>query len=123
MKTRKRLHASLSECLVTYGPVNNGCGQNGRNHGCFTREALEALEERAESEGKAVEELIIEAVFKQLNIADPEARAELHLKLCEKYMREAEDFLAKKDYVQASRKAWGAASQIVKASAAKEGRS
>ena len=84
--------------------------------------ALEALEERAESEGKAVEELIIEAVFKQLNIADPEARAELHLKLCEKYMREAEDFLAKKDYVQASRKAWGAASQIVKASAAKEGK-
>ncbi len=84
--------------------------------------ALEALEERSESEGKAVEELISEAIFKQLNISDPEARVELHLKLCEKYMREAEDFLTKKDYVQASEKAWGAASQIVKAVAAKEGK-
>ena len=69
-----------------------------------------------------MEELIIEAVFKQLNIADPEAKAELHLKLCEKYMREAEGFLAKKDHVQASEKAWGAASQMVKAAAAKEGK-
>jgi len=84
--------------------------------------ALEALKKRSQSEGKVVEELISEAVFKQLNIADPEARAELHLKLCEKYMREAEDFLAKKDYVQSSEKAWGAASQMVKAAAAKEGK-
>jgi len=84
--------------------------------------ALEALEKRSESEGKAVEELISEAVFEQLDIADPGARVELHLKLCEKYMREAEDFLAKKDYVQASEKAWGAASQMVKAAAAKEGK-
>lgn len=84
--------------------------------------ALEALEKRSESEGKAVEELISEAVFKQLNIDDPEARAELHLKLCEKYMREAEEFLAKRDYVQASEKAWGAASQMIKAAAAMEGK-
>lgn len=84
--------------------------------------ALEALEKRAESEGKALEELISEAVFKQLNIVDPEARAELHLKLCERYMREAEEFLEGKDYVQASEKAWGAASQMVKAAAAKEGK-
>lgn len=84
--------------------------------------ALKALEKRSESEGKAVEELISEAVFKQLNIADPEARTELHLKLCEKYMHEAEGFLANKDYVQASEKAWGAASQIIKAVAAKEGK-
>jgi len=84
--------------------------------------ALEALKQMSESEGKAVEEIISEAVFKQLNIADPEAKTELHLKLCEKYMREAEDFLTKKDYVQASEKAWGAASQIVKAAAAKEGK-
>jgi uncharacterized protein (UPF0332 family) len=55
-------------------------------------------------------------------VYDPEARAELHLKLCEKYMREAEELLEKKDYVQASGKAWGAASQMVKALAAKEGR-
>jgi len=84
--------------------------------------ALEALEKRAESEGKAVEELISEAVFQQLNLDDPEAKAELHLKLCEKYMREAEDFLSKRDYIQASEKSWGAASQMVKALAAREGK-
>jgi hypothetical protein len=37
-------------------------------------------------------------------------------------MREAEEFLAKKDHVQASEKAWGAASQMVKAVAAREGK-
>jgi hypothetical protein len=86
------------------------------------KKALEALERRSASEGKAVEELINEAVFKQLGIADPEVKTELHLKLCEKYMREAEEFLAKKDHVQASEKAWGAASQMVKAVAAREGK-
>ena len=55
-------------------------------------------------------------------VYDPEARAELHLKLCEKYVREAEELLAKKDYAQASERAWDAASQMVKALAAKEGR-
>ncbi len=84
--------------------------------------ALEVLMKRSKSEDKAVEELISEAVLQHLNIVDPEAKVELHLKLCEKYMREAEDFLAKKGYVQASEKAWGAASQVVKAVAAKEGR-
>jgi uncharacterized protein (UPF0332 family) len=85
------------------------------------KKVLEALERRSAAEGRAVEELVGEAIFKQLGIADPEAKAELHLKLCEKYMREAEDFLEKRDYVQASEKAWGAASQMVKALAAKEG--
>jgi uncharacterized protein (UPF0332 family) len=37
-------------------------------------------------------------------------------------MKDTEDFLSKKDYVQASEKTWGAASQIVKALAAKEGK-
>lgn len=82
---------------------------------------LEALEKKARSEGKTIEELISEALFEQLNIADTEAKMELHLKLCEKYMHEAEDFLAKRDYVQASEKTWGAASQMVKAVAAKRG--
>jgi hypothetical protein len=86
------------------------------------KKALEALERRSTAEGRAVEELVGEAIFKQLGIADPEAKAELYLKLCEKYVREAEEFLEKKDYVQASEKAWGAASQMVKALAAREGR-
>ena len=73
-------------------------------------------------EGKALEELVSETLLKQLNMTDPDVKVELHLKLCEKYMREAEDLLARRDYVQASEKAWGAASQIVKAVAAKEGK-
>ena len=83
--------------------------------------ALEALEKKSRSEGKALEEMISEAVFEQLNIADPEVKAELHLKLCQKYLGEAKQLLTEKDYVQASEKAWGAASQMVKA-AAKEGK-
>jgi uncharacterized protein (UPF0332 family) len=69
-----------------------------------------------------VEEFVSDAVLERLGIADPEARAELHLKLCEKYIREAEELLVKKDYVQVSEKAWDAAAQIVKAVAAREGR-
>jgi hypothetical protein len=86
------------------------------------KKVLEALERRSATEGRAVEEFISEAVLERLGIADPEAKAEFHLKLCEKYMREAEAFLEKKDYVQASGKAWGAASQMVKALAARDGR-
>ena len=86
------------------------------------RKVLESLRRTSMSEGKALEELISEAILKHLNIPDPEVRVELHLKLCEKYISEAEEFLAKKDYVQASEKAWGAASQAIKALAVKEGR-
>ena len=86
------------------------------------KKVLEALERRSMAEERAVEELVGEVIFKQLGIADPEARAELHLKLCEKYVRDAEELLEKKDYAQASGRAWGAAFQMVKALAAKEGR-
>ncbi len=86
------------------------------------RKVLETLERVSAAEGRAVEELISDAVLERFGITDPEARVELHLKLCEKYIREAEELLAKKDYVQASEKAWGAATQIVKAVAAREGR-
>ena len=86
------------------------------------RKVLEVLERRSAAEGRAVEELIGDAVLEQLGVADPEARAELYLKLCEKYIREAEELLAKKEYARASEKAWGAAAQMVKALAAREGR-
>ena len=46
---------------------------------------------------------------------------EVHLALSEKYLKEAEEFLEKGDYTQASEKVWGAASQIVRALAAKRG--
>jgi hypothetical protein len=82
----------------------------------------EKLRRESERVGVSEEELILEALSKMLNEPlDPETRVEVHLKLSEKYLRDAEDFLAKGDYVQASEKAWGAAAQMVKALAAREG--
>ncbi len=52
----------------------------------------------------------------------PPERAEFHRNLAERFLREAEELLARGDYVQASEKAWGAAAQIVKAVAAKKGK-
>ena len=81
------------------------------------------LKEESEKTGISEEELMLEALSKILNEPlDPETRVEIHLKLSEKYIKDAEDFLTKKDYIQASEKAWGAAAQIVKALAAKEGK-
>jgi len=81
------------------------------------------LREEAEKVGVSEEELVLEALLKFLNESpDPETKSELHFKLSEKYLKDAEEFLAKEDYVQASEKAWGAASQIVKALAAREGK-
>jgi len=81
------------------------------------------LKEESERTGVSEEEIILEALSKTLKEPiDPETKAEIHLKLSEKYMVDAEDFLKRGDYVQASEKAWGAASQIVKAIAVKEGK-
>lgn len=52
---------------------------------------------------------------------DLSSDAETYLRLNGKFMREAEEFLAKRDYVQASEKLWGAAAEMVKAVAAKRG--
>ena len=43
-----------------------------------------------------MEEFAGEAVFKQIGVTDPENNAKLHLN--EKYMREAEELLARKNY-------------------------
>lgn len=81
------------------------------------------LKEESERTGASEEELVLEALSKILGEPlDPDTRAEIHLKLSEKYMKEAEDLISRRDYVQASEKAWGAAAQMVKALAAKEGR-
>ena len=81
------------------------------------------LKEESEKTGVSEEEIILEALSKALNEPlDPETKVEIHLKLSEKYMKDAEELLTKKDYIQASEKAWGAAAQIVKALAAKEGK-
>ena len=80
----------------------------------------EALRREAEKSGSSVEELVNESEALGAPL-DPRDRAELHLELCEKYLREAEELLSKGDYAQASERGWGAAAQIVEALAAKEG--
>jgi len=80
------------------------------------------LKEESERTGVSEEELVLEVLSKNLNEPlDPETKVETYLKLSEKYMGEAEDFLFKKDYAQASEKAWDAAAQIVKALAIRKG--
>ena len=81
----------------------------------------ERIEEESEKLGISEEEFIVEALSEYLKI-DPEYRMEVHLALSEKYLKEAEEFLEKGDCVQISEKVWGAASQIVKALAAKRGK-
>lgn len=50
-------------------------------------------------EGKSLEELVGEALFKQLEVADLEAKAELHPRLCEKCVRGA-GILEKRDQLR-----------------------
>lgn len=83
---------------------------------------VEKLRQKALSEEKSLEEISLEALLVQAGSEDPETQADIHLSLSEKYLREAEGLLAKEDWVQASEKGWGAASQILKAVAAKRGR-
>jgi hypothetical protein len=81
------------------------------------------LKEEAERKGASEEELVLKILSKALDEPlDPDELVEVHLKLLEKYINEAEDFLKKGDYVQASEKVWKAAAQAVKALAAKDGR-
>jgi len=81
------------------------------------------LKEEAERKGASEEEFVLKILSKALDEPlDPDELVEVHLKLLEKYMNEAEDFLKKGDYVQASEKVWKAVAQAVKALAAKDGR-
>jgi len=77
------------------------------------------LEMDARKRGISVDELIVEALNpKTLNSNE---KADYYLKLHEKYLRDADEFLAKEDYAQASEKLWGASEEIVKAVAASRG--
>ena len=53
------------------------------------------------------DEVILEALVELLNLKDPQIRAEVHSKLCERFLKEAEELLTKGDHVQASEEAWG----------------
>ena len=82
---------------------------------------LKSLKGRAQSEAKPVEETILDILLAQEGLEDPETKAEMHLKLSEKYLPEGEELLAGQDYIQASEKFWGAAAQALKVAAAKRG--
>lgn len=80
------------------------------------------LKEECEKTGVSIEELVLEALYKGLNEkVDPSDKVEVYIKLSEKYLRDADDLLAKKDYIQASEKLWGSAALMVKAVAASRG--
>ena len=69
----------------------------------------------------SIEGLALDA-FKGMNEGmDPAERAELYLRLSGKYLRDAEELLAKGGYLQASEKLWGSAVLMVKAVAASRG--
>jgi hypothetical protein len=82
---------------------------------------LEELRRRAEGEGSGMEGVVADAVTTYLGLNDPDTQAKVYLQLSRKYLREADEFLAKGDHVQASEKAWGAAAQMVKMVASKRG--
>ena len=80
------------------------------------------LREECEKTGMSIEELALEALYKGLNEKlDPFDKVEVYMKLSEKYLKDADELLAKKDYIQASEKLWGAAALMVKAVAASRG--
>ncbi len=81
----------------------------------------EKIEEESRKLGVSDEEFVVEALFEYLRI-DPESKTDVHLALSNKYLKESEELVGRGDYVQASEKAWGAASQMVKALATKEGK-
>ena len=85
----------------------------------FPEKILRRINEISRSEDALPEEIINEAVLEYLQLADPETKTELHANLSEKYLSDAEELIKEEDYVQASEKLWGAASQMVKAVAAK----
>jgi len=87
------------------------------------KKIVERLREEAERTGASEEELLVNVLSERFGEKlDPDTEVEMHLRLSEKELMEAEEFLRKGDLVQASEKAWGAAAQIVKAVAAREGR-
>ena len=80
------------------------------------------LKEECEKTGVSIEELVLEALYKGLNEkVDPSDKVEVYIKLSEKYLRDADDLLAKKDYIQASEKLWSSATLMVKVVAASRG--
>ena len=98
-------------------------GEEGVVEIMLSEKLYKKLETEADKMGVSVEELITNILSRTLNVPlDPGDRVEFHLRLCEKYLHESEELLARGNYVQASERAWRIAVQVVKALAAREGR-
>ncbi|RLG68361.1 MAG: hypothetical protein DRO11_09195 [Methanobacteriota archaeon] len=82
---------------------------------------LKEMEKVSRREDALPEEIVGRAVIEFLKLNDPEMKAEIHENLCDKYLKDVEELMKKGNYVQASEKAWGAASQMLKAEAARRG--
>jgi hypothetical protein len=87
----------------------------------LSREIEKKLGEESVKMEISIEGLALDA-FKGMNKGmDPVDRAELYVRISEKYLRDAEELLARGDLVQASEKLWGSATLMVKAVAASRG--
>ena len=73
---------------------------------------------RRAARGRDVEEFLLELLTDRL---DPLKRAEIYLKLHEKYLQEAEQLYARGDLPQAGEKYWGAVTALLNAIAEKRG--
>jgi len=67
-------------------------------------EVAELIKTVAARRGKSVEQLVIDAV---VSVLDPQERADVYLRLAEKYLAEAEELYAGGDLLQAGEKYWG----------------
>lgn len=76
------------------------------------------LAEEVEKRGLDLEELVLKALGEVLNL-DPEEVARARLEIAEKSLREAKEFLAEGDAVQASEKLYKAVEECIKALAEK----
>ena len=76
----------------------------------------ERLHEKAVKRGIDVKSALIELLLSKVGL-DPEEEISMRLELAEKYLREAEEYLAKSDTVQSSEKLYKAAEERIKAMA------
>jgi hypothetical protein len=79
---------------------------------------FQELKKMAEERGSSAEELVIDALTRQL---DPDVRVKIYLELHEKYLKEAEELYARGDLAQAGEKYWGAVAALLNAVAEKRG--
>ena len=80
-------------------------------------EVYELLSAVAKKRGKSIEEVVVESVAEAL---DPEEKVGVYAKLHEKYLREAEELYAEKDFVQSGEKYWGAVTALLNAIGVRE---